>query len=111
MKIRALGADGIWEKEGSCANFFLRKISRALLTYSAVWILDEFASEKTEHMLYVWDLDVDHILSANTSAMPAVVPDFDEIIETPLLAVDVVSCNCSNFPNTDKVLLPPLGFK
>ena len=50
---------------------------------------------------------MDHILSANTSAETAVVPDFDEIIETPLLAVDVV-CNCSNFPNTDKVLLPPL---
>ena len=59
-------------------------------------------------MLYIWDFDVDHILSANASAVAAVVPDFDEIIETPLLAVDVVSCNCSNFPNTDKVLLPPL---
>ena len=73
-------------------------------------IPDEFASEKTEHMLYIWDFDVDHILSANASAVAAVVPDFDEIIETPLLTVDVVSCNCSNFPNTDsdKVLLPPL---
>ena len=27
------------------------------------------ASEKTEHMLYIWDFDVDHILSANTSAV------------------------------------------
>ena len=59
-------------------------------------------------MLLIWDFDVDHILSATTSAVAAVVPDFDEIIETPLLAVDAVSCNCSNFPNTDKVLLPPL---
>ena len=25
-----------------------------------------------------------------------------------MLAVDAVSCNCFNFPNTDKVLLPPL---
>ena len=40
--------------------------------------------------------------------MAVVVPDFDEIIETSLLAVDAVSCNCSNFPNADKVLLPPL---
>ena len=59
-------------------------------------------------MLLIWDFDVDHILSANTSAVAVVVPDFDEIIETPLLAVDAVSCNCSKFPNTDKVLLPPL---
>ena len=37
----------------------------------------------------------------------SVVADFGGIIETPLLAVDVV-CNCSKFPNTDEVLLPPL---
>ena len=59
-------------------------------------------------MLLIWDFDVDHILTANTIAVAAVVPDFDNILETPLLAVDVVSCNCSNFPDTDKVLLPPL---
>ncbi|CAB4019951.1 Hypothetical predicted protein [Paramuricea clavata] len=59
-------------------------------------------------MLLIWDFDVDHILTANTIAVAAVVPDFDNILETPLLAVDVVSCNCSNFPDTNKVLLPPL---
>ena len=51
---------------------------------------------------------MDHILTANTITVAAVVPDFDNILETPLLAVDVESCNCSNFPDTDKVFLPPL---
>ena len=41
-------------------------------------------------MLYIWDFDVDHILSVNRRAVAAIVPDFDKIIETPLLAVDVV---------------------
>ena len=59
-------------------------------------------------MLLIWDFDVDHILTTSTTAVAAIVPDFDNILETPLLAVDVVSCNCSNFPDTDKVLLPPL---
>ena len=52
-------------------------------------------------MLYIWDFDVDHILSANTGAVAAIVPDFDEIIETPLLTVDVVKLQL-------QVLLPPL---
>jgi hypothetical protein len=38
----------------------------------------------------------------------AVIPDTDDIGVTPLLNVDAVSCNCSNFPATDKVLLPPV---
>lgn len=59
-------------------------------------------------MLLVWDFDVDHVLSANTSGVAAVIPDFDNIEETPLLDVNAVSCNCSNFPATDNVLLPPL---
>ena len=59
-------------------------------------------------MLLIWDFDVDPILTANTNAVAAVVPDSNNILETPLLAVDQVICNCSNFPNTDEVLVPPL---
>ena len=51
---------------------------------------------------------MDQILSANTSGVVAVIPDTDDICVTPLLDVNVVSCNCSNFPATDKVLLPPV---
>ena len=32
--------------------------------------------------------------------------DTDDICVTPLQDVNVVSCNCSNFPASDKVLLP-----
>ena len=56
----------------------------------------------------MWDFDVDQILSANTSGVAAVIPDTDDICVTPLLDVNAVSCNCSNFPATDKVLLPPV---
>lgn len=56
----------------------------------------------------MWDFDVDQILSANTSGVSAVIPDRDDICVTPLLDVNAVSCNCSNFPATDKVLLPPV---
>ena len=56
----------------------------------------------------MWDFDVDQILSANTSGVAAVIPDTDDICVTPLLYVNAVSCNCSNFPATDKVLLPPV---
>ncbi len=59
-------------------------------------------------MLLVWDFEVDQILTANTSAVAAVIPDFDNIEETPLLDIKEVSCNCSNYPDTDKVLLPPV---
>lgn len=59
-------------------------------------------------MLLVWDFDVDHILTANISAVAAIVPDFDDMEETPLLNIDAVSCNCSNFYPAHKVLLPPL---
>ena len=51
---------------------------------------------------------MDQILSANTSGVAAVIPDTDDICVTPLLDVNAVSCNCSNFPATDKVLLPPV---
>ena len=30
------------------------------------------------------------------------------VLLTPLLEVNAVCCNCSNFPATDKVLLPPV---
>lgn len=39
-------------------------------------------------MLLVWDFDVDHILTANTSAVAAIIPDFDDIELTPLLNID-----------------------
>ena len=51
---------------------------------------------------------MDQILSANTSGVAAVIPDTDDICVTPLLDVNAVSCNCSNFPAIDKVLLPPV---
>ena len=56
----------------------------------------------------MWDFDVDQILSANTSGVAAVIPDTDDVPVTPLLDINEVSCNCTNFPATDKVLLPPL---
>ncbi len=56
----------------------------------------------------MWDFDVDQILSASTSGVAAVIPDTDDICVTPLLDVNAVSCNCSNFPAADKVLLPPV---
>ena len=42
-------------------------------------------------MHYIWDINVDHILSANTSTVAAIVPDFDEIIEAPLA---IAGCRC-----------------
>ena len=51
---------------------------------------------------------MDPILSANTKEVAAVIPDTDDVCVTPLLDVNAVSCNCSNFPATDKVLLPPV---
>ena len=59
-------------------------------------------------MLLTCDFDVDPILSGNTNSATAVVPDSNNILETPLLAVGQVNCNCSNVPDTDKVSLPPL---
>ena len=56
----------------------------------------------------MWDFDVDQILSANTSGVVAVIPDTDDLLVTPLLDINEVSCNCTNFPATYKVLLPPL---
>ena len=47
-------------------------------------------------------------MSANTSGVAAVIPDTDDVPVTPLLDINEVSCNCTNFPATDKVLLPPL---
>ena len=52
---------------------------------------------------------MDEILSKNTNRVTAVIPDMDDIGVTSLLNVDAVSCNCSNFPAPDKVLLPPVG--
>ena len=52
---------------------------------------------------------MDQILSANTSRVAAAIisdSDTDDICVTLLLDVNAVSCNCSNFPATDKVLLP-----
>jgi hypothetical protein len=46
---------------------------------------------------------MDHILTANTSAVAAVIPDFDGIDKTSLLDINEVSCNCSNFPATNIV--------
>ena len=48
-------------------------------------------------------------MSANTSRVAAAIisdSDTDDICVTLLLDVNAVSCNCSNFPATDKVLLP-----
>ncbi|XP_028418992.1 uncharacterized protein LOC114544602 [Dendronephthya gigantea] len=71
-------------------------------------IPDEFIHCKAERMLLIWDFDVDRVLTENTRAVDAVTPDFDDIEETPLLNINAVSCNCSNFYPTQKVLLPPL---
>ena len=49
---------------------------------------------------------MDQILSANAIGVAAVIPDTDDICLTPLLDVNAVSCKCSNFPATAKVLLP-----
>ena len=51
---------------------------------------------------------MDQILSANTSAVAAVIPDTDDICVTPLLDVNAGNCNCPNFLATDKVLLSPV---
>ena len=53
---------------------------------------------------------MDQILSANTSAVAAVIPDTDDICVTPLIDVNAGSCNCPNFlaTVTDKVLLSPI---
>ena len=59
-------------------------------------------------ILLLWDFDMDQILSANTSAVAAVIPDTDDICVTPLLDVNAGSCNCPNFLATDKVLLSPV---
>ena len=61
--------------------------------------------EEDWRILLLWDFDVDQILSANTSGVAAVIPDADDICVTPLLEVNAGSCNCPNFPATDKVLL------
>ena len=64
--------------------------------------------EEDWRILILWDFDVDQILSANTSAVAAVIPDTDDICVTPLLDVNAGSCNCPNFLATDKVLLSPV---
>ena len=64
--------------------------------------------EEDWRILLLWDFDVDQILSANTSGVAAVIPDTDDICVTPLLDVNAGSCNCPNFPATDKVLLSPV---
>ena len=64
--------------------------------------------EEDWRILLLWDFDVDQILSANTSAVAAVIPDTDDICVTPLLDVNAGSCNCPNYLATDKVLLSPV---
>ncbi|XP_028417266.1 uncharacterized protein LOC114541663 [Dendronephthya gigantea] len=81
---------------------------KASTTFEFGTIPDEFIHCKAERMLLIWDFDVDRVLTENTSAVDAVTPDFDDIEETPLLNINAVSCNCSNFYPTQKVLLPPL---
>ena len=51
---------------------------------------------------------MDQILSSNTRGVVAIIPDTDDICVTPLLDINAVSCNCSNFPTADRVLLPPV---
>lgn len=49
-----------------------------------------------------------NILSTNVRAVAPVIPDVEDYPHTPLLNVNEVSCNCSNFPATDKVMLSAL---
>ena len=54
--------------------------------------------EEGRQILLVWDFDVGQILSA--SGVVAVIPDTDDICVTPLLDVNAVSYNCSNFTSS-----------